>query len=325
MVNLGKEVILFGSSKCPACVTQIKILSAYYQNKSGQEVSIKYYDLNVHEAPAFLLDEEGSYSMPTWYFPKSKKLVKGIISIKVFEMNITKNTKTTKNTRFGENNSTPQIDVLGKYGKNFENGKGFQVGKSFQNEITDTWKDPLTSGTVGREFGPGKTDEIYKNGYYNNIRMFRPGDDAESAYLLNRNCNLVNNPESASKRLGIVFDSDNRQIDSNNFGRRRLRSRFGNLYSQMGPAFEKNNQYLISKNTGEKLYGGGLQYEKEKPLSILNKNIFLGTQQAYTPLKKGNLMIPPYVNEFGRKRKSTKKIKEGDVISLKNNKIVLLK
>lgn len=93
----------------------------------------------------------------------------------------------------------------------------------------------------------------------------------------------------------------------------------------MGPAFEKDNQYLISKNTGEELYGGGLQFEKEKPLSVLNKNIFLGTQQEYTPLKKGNLLIPPYVNEFGRKRKSTKKIKEGDVISLKNNKLVLLK
>ena len=319
MINLVKEVILFASSKCPACVTQIKILSAYYQNKSGQEVSIKYYDLNVHEAPAFLLDKEGSYSMPTWYFPKSKKLVKGIITVKVFESNI------NKNTRFGENNSTPQIDVLGKYGKNFDNGQGFQVGKSFQNEITDTWIDPLTSGTVGREFGPGKTDEIYKNGYLNNIRMFRPGDDAESAYLLNRNCNLVNNPETATKRLGIVYDSDNRQIDSNNFGRRRIRSRVGNLYSQMGPAFERDNQYLISKNTGEELYGGGLQFEQKKPLGVKNNNIFLGTQQEYTPLKKGNLLIPPYVNEFGRKRKSTKKIKEGDVISLKNNKLVLLK
>ena len=195
--------------------------------------------------------------------------------------------------------------------------------------MTKKWGDPLNSGTLGREFGPGNTDKAYTSAYFNDIRMARPGDDLDSLDFLNRNCNLMNNPKltSDTKDLGFLYDAEDRQLNSNSFGRK--------LYYQMGPAYEYNNEYLVDKNTVNSLYGGALQGESPKPLGVMNKKMFIGNQPEYTPLKQGNLVIPKYINEFGisgkkklipkRSRNKVKKINEGDVLTLKNNKIVLIK
>ena len=95
----------------------------------------------------------------------------------------------------------------------------------------------------------------------------------------------------------------------------------------MGPAYELNNEYLMDKDTVARLYGGALQYNEPKPISITNKKLFIGNQKEYTPLKKGNLLIPPYVNDFGRKKlkNKIKKINEGDILTLKNNKLKVIR
>ena len=321
-INLGNQIIMFGSSKCPACVAQVKLLNDYF-SKNNTSLIIKYFNLDKHAPPSFLLDSSGNYSMPSWYSPKSKKITQGMIPPNKFVgiMGI------KRNNNFG--NWTPEIDTLLKYGKNFPDNKGFQIGNSFSNEMTKKWGDPLASGTLGREFGPGNTDKAYTNAYFNNIRMARPGGDLDSLDFLNRNCNLMNNPKLSSdtQNLGFLYDAKDRQLNSNNFGRK--------LYYQMGPAYAYNNEYLVDKNTVNSLYGGALQGESPKPLGVMNKKMFIGNQKEYTPLKQGNLVIPPYINEFGLKakkklipkgsRNKVKKINEGDVLTLKNNKIVLIK
>ena len=102
----------------------------------------------------------------------------------------------SRTTRFG--NVIPQINTLKMYGKNFPDGQGFKISNSFQEEITKKWGDPLLSGTLGREFGPGNTDKIYDNNYFNNIRMAYPGGDLETTLSLNRACNQYNSVPSPS-------------------------------------------------------------------------------------------------------------------------------
>jgi hypothetical protein len=324
-INLGNQIIMFGSSKCPACVAQIKLLNDYF-SKKGSPLLIKYFNLDKHDPPSFLLDSSGNYSMPSWYSPKSKKITQGMIRADKFVtiMGIKRKNK------FG--NWTPEIDPLVKYGKNFPNNKGFEIENSFENEMTKKWGNPLNSGTLGREFGPGNTDNAYKSAYFNDIRMARPGGDLDSLDFLNRSCNLVNNSKLANdtKDLGFLYDAKDRQLNSNNFGKK--------LYYQMGPAYAYNNEYLVDKNTVNSLYGGALQGEPPRPLGVLNKKMFIGNQPEYTPLKKGNLVIPPYINEFGlkakkklispypkRSRNKVKKINEGDILTLKNNKIKVIR
>jgi hypothetical protein len=290
--TLGNIPIMFGSEDCGACVAQKKLLNDYFREK-GIKINVKYYNLKTKKAPQFLLDRNGSYSMPTWWLPKSGKIKKGIIQPKQLLRELPKSSK------FGS--FVPQIGTLAKYGKNFEDGKGFSITNSFNQATKAVWDNPLDSGTLGREFGPGNVGKIYENNYFNNIRMAHPAGDLATALANNRNCNTVNNNElsGTSKNLGIVFDSKNRQINSNSFGYR-------NLYPQMGPAFEKNSQYLISKNTVKNLYGGALQGEDPKPTGIRNNTIYIGTKPDYTPLKEGNLKIPKYKNNYGNKKTSTK-------------------
>lgn len=322
MINLGNDVILFGSSDCPACVMQVKLLNDYF-NSNRKIINIKYFNLKEKAAPSFLLDSKGNYSMPAWYFPSNKKLESGILKPNEFMSRYKKSTHS-----FGElKNAIPQINTLKKYGKNFPDYKGFKINDSFDNKLTKKWGNPILSGTLGREFGPGRTDEIYKDRYFNNIRMAYPGGDLDTTDFTNRECNIINNPQTATKTVGFLYDSKNKQLNASNFGRRKKKNNFGNyssLYSQMGPAFEKNNEYVVKRNTVAKLYGGALQFEKPKPigLSKLNppfRNVesYLANQKKYTPLKPGNLRIKKYVNKFGTKNK----IKEGDVLTLKKNKI----
>jgi hypothetical protein len=309
MVNLGKEVIFFGDSTCPACRKQKEILDTYYNSK-GTTKTVKYHDLGKLDPPKEILLKDGSYAMPTWYFP-DKPLIRGIISGPELEKNV------KRPWRFGSKasdltfESIPQIDSLVKYGKNFPNGNGFEINNSWTEQTKKQWgNDVTTSGTLGREFGPGGFDKTLSNEYLYKPRGPRPGDDLDTALNLNRSCGILGKPGSIQNSLGLIFDSKNQQIvPMNNFGRRK--TKFGNLYNQMGPAFERGNQYLIGKDTVMNLYGGATQNEPPRPGKVNNNLSYIGKAKEYTPLQNNN---------YGRKKR-TSKIGEGSVLTLKNKKI----
>jgi hypothetical protein len=293
--------------------------------------------------------------MPTWEFPSDKKLIRGIIFPDEFEK------KLKKINSFGETDlptrknvplelTIPEIAPLEKYGKNFPNGKGFEIANSWNEVTKKEWGDDITnSGTLGREFGPGNVNKIYSNNYLNNIRMAVPGGDLETALSLNRNCNILNKDIAKTQSTGLIFDSKNQQIvPMNNFGNRFIKNKnnFGNLYNQMGPAFEVGNEYLVDKNTVSNLYGGATQNEPVRPTKVNNNNIYVGQSDNYNPLIASRLVIkPPYnnnsigqkkkkknsnnigqkKNSIGQKKNSigqkVNKIGEGTLFTIKNNKI----
>jgi hypothetical protein len=330
MVNLGKEAIFFGDSRCPACQAQVKILDDHYKKK-GTAMEVMYCDLGKIKPPKQILDKDGSYATPTWYFPNNP-LIKGVISPAQFEKNL-KNGK--RPWRFGENKtaaqltfeSIPQINSLVKYGKNFPNGKGFEINNSWTDVTKKIWgKDITNSGTLGREFGPKGVDKIYTDKYLNNIRMAVPGGDLETTLSLNRECNIVNKPESKTNSVGLIFDSKNQQIvPMNNFGRKK--NKFGNLYNQMGPAFERGNQYLVDPLTVTNLYGGATQNEPPRPGKVNNPLSYIGQAKEYKPLEYYPSLNKPTnfknkrVSKIGTKTSKKNKIGEGSVLTVKNNKI----
>ncbi len=79
------------------------------------------------------------------------------------------------------------------------------------------------------------------------------------------------------------------------------RSRFGNkgLYSQMGPASEIGNQYLLGKDTVKGLYGGATQFEGPRPMGV-ESNTFLGKAKLYSS-GSGKTVA------FGKKSRKNKK------------------
>lgn len=279
-IKFGKDIVLFGSIQCPACLAQIKLLNEYFKDKPFE---IGYYDLQKKQPPNFLVDKSGSYSMPTWYFPDKNgygKLIKGVVMPNKF----------TKYNSFG--NVTPQINSLAKYGRNFPNNEGFQIKGSFQDLTKQKWGNILNSGTLGREFGPGNTSNIYSKNYFYAPRMAIPGGDLSTAIETNRQCNIINsNINPVTKAPGLFFDSKKYQDQV---------PQFGNRYLLMGPAFERNNQYLVKENTFKNLYAGGTQGPLNKPSKVQDKKSYIGQSPVYNPLK----------------------IKEGSILELgKNNKI----
>jgi len=316
-VYLGPDAVMFGNSDCPACLSQVKLIKDNL--KFGE---IVYYDLKKFPAPDFITDKTGGYSMPTWVMPDGK-VHKGVIADKrMFGKLVKKRT-----SRFGSEESAdiiPQLGVLAKYGKDFPNGKGMEIPNSFMNQMQDKWGhgeyDVLNAGTVGRELGPNRTDEIYTQKYYNQPRMAEPAGQLGTALRLNRLCNIVNNPAAKLEVPGMFPDSKNQGIVG--FGNRKRKSNFGNLYSQMGPAY--GSQYLIDKNTVKNLYGGGIQDNLPRPYKVNNPGTFIGSYPEYNPLSK-NFPFNKSSNKasFGLKEKKSKKrvIKEGTVLTVKGNKI----
>jgi hypothetical protein len=296
LLNLGNNAIMFGDPSCPACLAQYKLLSDKFSKR--KDSYINYYDLSKKKVPAFLTDSKGDYSMPTWYIPSGNnngKLYTGIISTQDKLNKLL--SKRTNN--FG--NVIPDIGTLAKYGKTFSDGKGFNIQNSFAEEIQKKWGNSLNSGTLGREFGPGGTDKIYSNGYYNNIRMGVPGGDLDTALSLNSKCNIENNSKAKNMTPGMIYDSENPQIVG--FGKKSLsrRVKFGNLYQQMGPS------YTFPKINSD--YTGGLQNNQVKPGKISSKT-FIGQAPDYMPNVRS-------ANSFGKK----KLIGPGTILSIKNRKI----
>ena len=287
-IYLGPNIILFGDHKCTACVAQIKMLAEYFK-QMNEPLDVKYYDLRKKKAPYFLGDGNKIYK-PSWYFPKTKNngiIIENLVLPDNFVDLMNKKQSAFGEKKWGKTTFDNYFDSLAKYGKNFDTTKkGFQINKSWENEVKNEWGNALDSGTLGREFGPppkgkdGKPDQnyikdkIYSEKYYYQPRMNRPGDDLDTLLQDNRNCNIINNPDAATKQTGLFYDSpDNPQIVTNQFGRRRKRKNlFGNmLYNQMGPSYEKDNQYLHGKNTIASLHGGATQFEKSRPNKVKNK------------------------------------------------------
>jgi hypothetical protein len=312
---MEKSPILFMSPSCPACQHQKQIISQW---KSPKTV----YTVNVDKFPN---DFGFVKSLPTWIFPTGdglhyrvhpeiienpQMLANVSFGKKPKRKLVQPKRKCTRRSRFGETALLPNINDLAYYGKNFPNGGGFNTPDSFSQGIQNVWgtgTDALNAGIGGtRSLGPDNIGEMYSNNYVNNIRMAHPSDQLGSALYLNRTCNIQGNQNSMASAPGMIFDASNPQIVDNTTGfgkksKRKLfqptrKTRFGNLYSQMGPASEIGNQYLINKNTGQQLYSGGRQDELPRPNGIDNKYIYVGQAPVYNPKLS-----------FGKKRKTVKK------------------
>ena len=126
---LGPNAVMFGDSSCPACLSQVKLL----MDKFGKNYSITYYDLSRFEPPSFILERDGSYSMPTWVLPD------GTIHKGVINKNLNRLVKSNKKSSFGicvgGDGTVPQIDSLKQCGKNFPGGQGMDIPNSFMNTV----------------------------------------------------------------------------------------------------------------------------------------------------------------------------------------------
>ena len=303
-ISLGNDAIMFGHPKCPGCIAQHEMVDRHFSNK--KQCKIKYYDLSKHKVPEMLLSPNGDYTMPTWYLPTGNG--KGVLHKKIinspekFSLLIIK----SKNN-FGD--TVPQIGTLAKNGKSFADGQGFNVGSSFANDMKIKWGDASNSGTLGREFGPGKFDSIYSNDYYNNLRMAVPGGDLDTALSLNRRCNTT---PAIDKTTGLITDSENPQIT--NFGKRRNR---------FGPA-NRTRDILLPTDI---VLGGATQFPSNREYKIKGVK-FISSAPAYMNA------TPRSANSFGLKSKPKKKIKSvvtvkkgnvkikpGSVITIKKGKI----
>ena len=294
---MANSPILFMSPNCGACIKQEKILRDYFMS-IGKQAVIKL--INVDRFPGKFKDIQFT---PTWAFPQ------GGDKYKLYP-NIIEDPKMIKSvSSFGKRRSQfgNEFNSLAIYGKNFPDNKGFDIPQSYYGTVENIWgkgDDTLNAGIGGtRSLGPDNIGKMYSNAFVNEIRMAPPGTQLETAINLNRACNIDKNPSTMKSSPGMIFDSPNPQIVDNTtgFGRRKRRSRFGNLYSQMGPASEIGNQYLINKDTGNQLYSGARQNETPRPYSI-KSSTYIGQAPVYNPIKSAS---------FGKKKKSKKvKVKQ---------------
>jgi hypothetical protein len=325
--TLGDNPIMFGDTGgCGACKMQKQILKQTF--KKGHYLYI-YSPLSKPALPEI-------NAIPTWYIPTGNGkgyFHQGVITqrgvkgkggyIELRDLLERKKPRVSKRSfRFGEtvDADIPQIGTLAKYGKNFPNGQGFEIPNSWTNDMTQKWGNELLSGTLGREFGPGNTDRIYQNDYYNNIRMAYPGGDLDTALNTNRSCNMYNKvttPSGAAaypvlNSAGMIYNSKNPEIVNMSFGKRKRsvsNSRFGNksLYSQMGPIPASN--YLLDSTTFDSMYAGGGQKAPPRPYKIDNANLYIGQAPVYYPVKSET----NFGNAAKKKVQSAKKVpkKEG--------------
>lgn len=233
-------IIIFGSLNCPACLKQLSSIPPEMIKK----LNIKYYNLDKLKPPSQIISTDGSYSMPTWFFPKNGS--KGVIIQGQMELSqIIKN----RNNSFGlyEPNRVEyynkQFRKIEKpfQSKNTTNNTSFlNVGMTFENQIKQKWgHDGTNSGTLGRELGPGNFNKIFSGTYYHNPRMAHPSDPYGSAIALNEKCNY-----NKFKEPAMFDDSKDLNISRNGFGK-------CGIYSS--PAY-KNKKVIHEINIQEKKY-----------------------------------------------------------------------
>lgn len=275
------------SPECGACKSQKQQINDYLKSV-GKTAKISVINVDQHPDKFKFIEV-----LPTWMFllPKKKCIIKtGIIEPRQLFGG--------RSSSFGKE-LLPGINDLVYYGKEFPNGKGFDIPNSHYQNVEAVWgkgDDTLNAGVGGsRSLGPDKVTEMYTSKYLNDIRMAHPSDQLGTALALNRTCNIQKN--NTSKSVGLVADSKSPQIVDNTtgFGRRR-NFRFGySLYSQMGPAYEIGNQYLIDRETGNKLYSGARQFETPRPNKVTTG--FIGQAPGYEANKYR-------LSSFGKKVKT---------------------
>jgi hypothetical protein len=309
--------VMFGSSDCPACLSQVKILMDHFGNKKG--LNIVYYDLKANKAPNFIKKNK-EVMMPTWV-DTDGKIIRGVITDKK-----KLNTLITKGKfSFG----VPEVGTLAKYGKNFPDYKGFEIPPSFMQDTEKVWgkgDDTLRAGMLGRDMDPSKVnDTVLSNEYFYGPRMAQPAGQLGTMLELNKKCNIVKNGNIGMDTYGMIYNSPNPQTVGPGFGKRKVKktecvpikktikrkSRFGDeLYQQMGPAYAPG--YLVNKNTGKNLYNGGIQNNLPRPYKVQNHKIFIGQAPVYNPIKS---------SDFGKKRKSNTFIGEGTTLTISKGKV----
>jgi len=307
------NIILFLSSSCGACKLQKKILDSYFKTKKN--INVIFLDdpknngkfLNIKVTPTLGITRKNG----------TMEIYEGVIENPAvfetmsFRQRGSKKRNVKRRSRFGADKTLyPNINNLAVYGKNFPDNKGFEIPTSFYETVEDKWGkgvDTLNAGIGGtRSLGPNNIGEMYSNNYVNNIRMAQPADQLGTALYLNRACNIDRKTSTLTESPGMIYNAENPQIVSNTtgFGRRKRstrRSRFGGLYSQMGPASEIGNQYLISKGTGNQLYSGARQNETPRPYSVKNDQIYIGQAPVYNPIGPVSSF-----SRFGKKLKENK-------------------
>ena len=274
--KLGKKPIMFGDIKnCGACEFQDQLL----RKKFGKGYYYLHKHVSLSKLPFHVKGTKGTKgtiltinALPTWYIPTKNGngyLQEGVIkSVKKLVINSKKKPKKIfkRKFKFGEI-ATPPIGTLAKLGRNFsEKDPGFTITPSWQQETAQKWGNDVTlSGTLGREFGPGNTDKIYSNNYYNNIRMAYPGGDLDTTLSLNRAASMYNENNKADPVTyspGLIYDSKNPQIVSMMaFGKKKKKSK----KEQIIKSINKYKKYI-------KLYKPGSLLKYDKKYNYRSKN-----------------------------------------------------
>jgi len=187
--------IFFGSSGCPECTLQKKLL----KNKLKQNVDYYYYDLDKLPVPEMIIDKSGSYIMPTWWIPKkviNRKphgvIVKGVTEIKRIKNN------NFKSTKFGNSNSN-----------------WFIATPTWESTVREKYGgDGLMSIPFGGKFNNDTVDSIFEREYYLAPGGNRPNGDLITYLALNRACNNRNTP---GKYQGLLKGEYPEIVDFNTY------------------------------------------------------------------------------------------------------------
>jgi len=322
MLKLGNKPIMFGDiNGCGACKIQHHMLDTKFKG------SFNYIYSPLDKPVGSFMKGMG---IPTWYIPTgngSGYLHEGVISVEgtrgkdgktIYLKDLITTIKKKPvvkrkfsilkgKSRFGKmDNDIPAIGTLAKDGRNFPNGNLFQTPESFAQQIEKKWGNPLDSGTLGREFGPGKTDQIYSNDYFNNLRMARPGGDLDTALNLNRSCNLYSpmstpagNAYPVTYTDGMIYNSPNPQISG--FGKKKMNGdikKWGKELSLLESYIKVHRSHPLRRGIGPESYAFNYRstnYEKLLPT---------WKAKIESLVKKINQAKNVKMLEFGKKRRS---------------------
>jgi len=263
-IDLGGHVIIFSDpDHYQQCVYQIPVEIVQKKPK------LYFFNTLVHPVPT----EYSIKAKQFYYIPYNK--YSGILTQKWTTDNVLRalsimnpNVPFLRKSDFGY--TTPQISPLAEYGRNFPNGKGLEIPNSWEQTIKNTWgNDTTASATVGNTFGPGNNSEALSSSYFHQPRMSIPGGPLDTYMMLNSRCNQSKDPQ---KVVGTFPESTN--FGSAQKKKLNKRTRFGNNYSQMGPAYGGSNQITP--------YGGGKQIDTPEP--PLNPDTWVGSAKPYKRL-----------------------------------------
>jgi hypothetical protein len=265
-IDLGGHVIIFSDSgHYQQCISQIPISVTKVRPK------LYFYNTDINPIPSGYAVKSKQF----YYIPYNQ--YSGIVSHQWNTDNVLRalsimnpNVPYIRISNFGY--STPEVAPLAQYGKNFPNGKGMDIPNSWEQNTKDVWgKDTTASATVGNTFGPGNNGQALTAKEFHQPRMSIPGGPLDAFQMLNARCNQAKSNDPMLHPGTFP--------ESTNFGKRRRtgrKARFGNLYTQMGPAYGGSNQITP--------YGGGKTVDSETP--GFGSGTWVGSAKPYNPLAR---------------------------------------